>query len=102
MRLRKKLTVAVTVFFLVMSTGSAFALNDNTVFGDSGTDMAVDLVVARPAGIAATAVGCVFFAAALPFTVWSKKRISKAGRSLVVNPGKYAFVRPLGDFQTTD
>ncbi len=57
----------------------------------------VDLVVVRPFSIVGTAVGCGAFVVALPFTVWSKERISKAGNALVVTPGKFAFVRPLGE-----
>jgi hypothetical protein len=51
----------------------------------------------RPFSIISTALGCGAFVAALPFTVWSKERMAKVGKALVVNPGKFAFVRPLGE-----
>ncbi|NLC71417.1 MAG: hypothetical protein GX751_08685 [Desulfuromonadaceae bacterium] len=102
MQLKKNIIIAAAALFLMMSSSSAFAWEKNAVFGDPGTDMVVDLAVARPVGIAATAVGCVFWVASLPFTVWSKERLNKAGKNLVVTPGKYAFVRPLGDFQSVE
>ncbi len=58
--------------------------------------MAVDLLVLKPLGFVSTVVGCGIFTLALPFTVWSKERISEAGKQFVVEPGKYTFVRPLG------
>ncbi len=102
MRCKGKIIIAAAAMFLVMNVASAFAWEKNSVFGDSGTDMGGDFAVTRPVGIAATAVGCVFWVASLPFTVWSKERFNKAGKNLVVTPGKYTFVRPLGDFQTAE
>ena len=61
--------------------------------------MAVDLVIIRPLAIVATAMGCTLFAASLPFTVWTGERIKRAGKLFVVDPGYYAFVRPLGEFE---
>lgn len=58
--------------------------------------MAADLLMLKPLGLVSTAVGCVLFTVALPFTVWSKERISQAGKRFVVDPGAYTFVRPLG------
>jgi len=60
--------------------------------------MAADLIAVRPLAIASTIIGCTLFVAALPFTVWSGERIERAGRLLVIDPGYYTFVRPLGEF----
>ena len=54
-----------------------------------------DLLIARPLLIAATAVGAVLFVVALPFTA-AGGGIGDAGKALVVDPGKAAFVRCLG------
>jgi len=54
-----------------------------------------DLLIARPLLIAATAVGAVVFVVALPFTAMGGG-IGDAGKALVVDPGKAAFVRCLG------
>lgn len=54
-----------------------------------------DLLIARPLLIGATAVGAVAFVVALPFAA-TGGGIGAAGKALVVEPGKAAFVRCLG------
>ncbi|WP_263143746.1 multidrug transporter [Pseudomonas sp. RIT-PI-AD] len=54
-----------------------------------------DLLIARPLLIAATAVGTVAFVVSLPFTALGGN-VKAAGKALVVDPGKEAFVRCLG------
>lgn len=54
-----------------------------------------DLIIARPLLIGATAIGAVAFVVSLPFTLASGG-VKDAGRALVVEPGKEAFVRCLG------
>jgi hypothetical protein len=57
--------------------------------------MVGDLLIARPLLIAATVVGAGLFVVALPFTAMGGG-IGSAGKALVVDPGKEAFVRCLG------
>lgn len=57
--------------------------------------MVADAVIARPLLIAATLVGAGLFVVTLPFTVLSGG-VDRAGKALVVEPGKAAFVRCLG------
>ncbi len=57
--------------------------------------MMADLFIARPLLIAATVVGAAVFVVALPFTA-AGGNVGKAGKALVVDPGKAAFVRCLG------
>lgn len=54
-----------------------------------------DLVIARPLLIAATVVGAGVFVVSLPFTALGGN-VGAAGKALVVDPGKAAFVRCLG------
>ena len=54
-----------------------------------------DLVVARPSGVAMTAVGTATFVASLPFTA-AGGNVKEAGEQLVVGPAKETFVRCLG------
>jgi ribose/xylose/arabinose/galactoside ABC-type transport system permease subunit len=54
-----------------------------------------DLLVARPLLIAATVVGAGVFVVSLPFTALGGN-VGAAGKALVVDPGKAAFVRCLG------
>lgn len=71
--------------------------DDHTLTGDRGTDMAVDVVIARPAGVIATAIGSVLWVVALPFTLPTGSA-GDAARELVIAPAQYTFKRPLGDF----
>ncbi len=54
-----------------------------------------DLLIARPLLIGATAIGAVAFVVSLPFTA-AGGNVGEAGKALVVEPGKAAFVRCLG------
>ncbi|MGH8352953.1 MAG: multidrug transporter [Pseudomonas sp.] len=54
-----------------------------------------DLLIARPFLIAATAIGAVAFVISLPFSALGGN-VGEAGKALVVEPGKEAFVRCLG------
>lgn len=81
--------------FILLNTGAFAQTNQKTPEAEV---MAADLLVLKPLGFLTTTLGCVLFTAALPFTVWSKERISKAGKKFVVEPGAYTFVRPLGEF----
>jgi hypothetical protein len=57
--------------------------------------MVADLLIARPLLIAATVIGAGVFVVALPFAA-TGGGIGDAGKALVVEPGKAAFVRCLG------
>ena len=57
--------------------------------------MVGDLLIARPLLIAATAIGAGVFVVTLPFSAGGGN-IGEAGKALVVEPGKAAFVRCLG------
>jgi hypothetical protein len=93
--------ILVIVFASTTVTLPAYAqdANQNLYEDFPGEAMAVDLVVIRPLGIVSTTIGCVLFAASLPFTVWTEERIKRAAKYFVLEPGRYAFVRPLGEFQ---
>jgi hypothetical protein len=57
--------------------------------------MASDAALGRPLGLAATILGTTLFVVTLPFTVPSGS-VSEAGHGLVVVPGGWTFVRPMG------
>lgn len=61
--------------------------------------MVGDLLIARPLLIGATVLGAAAFVVALPFTA-TGGGIGRAGKALVVDPGKAAFVRCLGCTRT--
>lgn len=61
--------------------------------------MGLDLLLVRPLGLVSTVAGTGVFILSLPFT-WLGGNVDDAARVLVADPGKYTFVRPLGDFET--
>jgi hypothetical protein len=73
----------------------------NTVSGNKTTDMAVDVLVIRPLGLATTAVGTVLTIIALPFTIPSGS-VRESAEMMIVNPAEYTFKRPLGEFETRE
>lgn len=89
-------SVALLVFLSVIPQFAA-AQQDDSVSGDRGTDMLVDVVVMRPLGLVATVVGTVLTVVALPFTIPSGS-VESSARELIVKPAEYTFKRPLGDF----
>lgn len=66
-----------------------------TVEAPKGYAMVGDLVIARPLLIGATAIGAAAFIVSLPFTALGGN-VGEAAQSLVVEPGREAFVRCLG------
>ena len=63
----------------------------------SGGEMMFDLVVVRPVGIVATAVGCIVFVVSSPFSALGGN-IDTANEKLIKDPAAFTFKRPLGDF----
>ena len=98
---KKKALVIIMATLLVVIGMITPALAEDPRSHISGAGMAFDFVVLRPLGIAATAAGCGFFIATLPFTLWSGERIKQSGHGFVVEPAYYTFVRPLGELGST-
>jgi hypothetical protein len=62
-----------------------------------GGAMIYDLVVLRPVGIVATAAGSVAWLISLPFSALGDN-VDQATDKLIKTPGKFTFVRPIGEF----
>lgn len=58
--------------------------------------MAFDLVLVRPLGLAATAVGAGLFLLNLPFSAFESNAPAEPFKVLVVRPAEFTFSRPLG------
>jgi len=58
--------------------------------------MLADAFMVRPFMLVGTVVGAVTYVVTLPFSLLGGNA-GEAGRSLVVDPAKYTFVRPLGE-----
>jgi hypothetical protein len=63
----------------------------------SGAAMLVDGIIVRPLGIVATLIGGVVFVVTIPFSALGGN-VGEAGQSLVVDPARMTFKRPLGEF----
>ena len=63
---------------------------------EKGGYMIGDLVVMRPLGIIATAVGSIAYVISLPFSLAGGNE-EEARQKLVIEPAKYTFTRPLGE-----
>ncbi len=65
--------------------------------GPSAGGKFADLIFIRPVAIVATVLGVFFYSVTLPFTYLGGNS-EEAYQKLAVEPAKYAFTRPLGDF----
>jgi hypothetical protein len=97
----RRLAAGVLALALVAMPLWATAGQEGSISGDKATDMVVDVVVARPLGLAATVIGTVLTVVALPFTIPSGS-VETSARELIVRPAEYTFKRPLGDFSDSD
>ncbi|MES1924521.1 hypothetical protein [Salinisphaera sp. T31B1] len=96
--LRRALIVLVAALGLGLANPAA-AIDDYANPGPpSAAAMTVDLALVRPFSLAATAVGTGVFLVSLPFSLLGMNT-GEAGNRLVVEPARYTFTRPLGDFQ---
>lgn len=103
----------ILVAMLALSLG--FAMSGNAAAGILGYDMeggergfkesppsepsasvvAADALIARPIGLGVTLAGTAVFVVILPFSI-SSGSTREAAQGLIVKPGGYTFVRPLG------
>ena len=98
------LSLVAVLVILPMATGFAEEADTKDMKSVSVSDdepsagaMAADLVLARPLGIASTALGCVVFVASLPFSL-PGGNTKAAFKATVVKPAAFTFKRPLGEF----
>jgi hypothetical protein len=66
---------------------------------DQDMEITMDVLIVRPAGLAAIVVCAAVFIVALPIAV-SSGSVGTTAQALMVSPCKYTFVRPIGDFST--
>jgi diacylglycerol kinase len=87
---KKALIIIATVLFAFTATLSFAADNqDQAMIGD--------ILILRPLGLLATAVGAIVQGIGLPVSLLGGNA-KEAGDALVVAPAKFTFVRPVGDF----
>jgi hypothetical protein len=93
--MKMQLTTALCILVL-LSPGVARAQATND---DGPLAAAADVVLVRPACLAATAIGSALFVVALPFAALSKS-VKRTADTLVGKPARATFTRPVGDFTT--
>lgn len=89
----KKMIIAALMVTLISSSMPALA-DDGA---NDAAAMVADVFIGRPLGIAATVVGTAIFIVALPFAALSGS-VKPVARTLVAEPFKFTFTRPVGDF----
>jgi hypothetical protein len=87
----KKLIVTMLIAISIFVT-SAPAFADEQDF-----DATMDILLVRPASLAATVVGAAVFIVSLPFSIPSQS-VGATARTLVAEPFNYTFTRPIGEF----
>jgi hypothetical protein len=90
----KTMVLVLIACFLLFNTAPALADFDEAFLAVG------DLVLARPGGLVALAIGSAAFIVALPFAATSGS-IKQAADTLVMGPFNFTFTRPVGDFQRT-
>lgn len=99
----KRMTIIVLVVALVtgsfdLNACAADYIDERRV--DAG-QMTADLFFVRPLGVVSTLLGVTVFVGSLPFSLLGRN-VGEAGYKLVVEPVKFTFVRPIGDFNSID
>lgn len=84
------LLTAVMLAFAAMPAGAATMQEE-----PSSTAIIFDVLITRPLGIVATAVGAAVFVVGLPFTIPTRS-VGLAADKLVVDPLAFTFRRPVG------
>ncbi len=93
----RRLSAGLLGLALALMSFRAAADDPNTVSGDKGTDMLVDVVIMRPLGVATMLIGTALTVVALPFTIPTGS-VGESAREMIVKPAEFTFKRPLGEF----
>ena len=87
----KKIVVLILAVSFVFASVPAFAGTENDA------DVIGDILFARPLGLAGIVAGTGLFIIAWPFAALTHS-VDQTAKTLVGNPVKYTFARPVGDF----
>jgi len=91
-----KRTVAFLLAAVILSLASVPAEAATMEEEPSSTAIVFDVLITRPLGIVATAVGAAVFIVGLPFTIPTRS-VGIAAEKLVADPLKFTFRRPVGE-----
>ncbi len=85
--------IVVTLFVAI-----ALIAASGPAFGSDELNIPVDVLVIRPATLVGTVLGTALFVVALPFSIPSGS-VKTTAKTLIVEPFKFTFTRPLGEFE---
>jgi len=99
---KRTLVLVMVASLLTIPFGSTVMAQEYFESADpDGAAMIFDLCVVRPVGIVATAIGTVAFVISWPFSALGNNS-DVASQKLVKEPAAYTFVRPLGEFGSSN
>lgn len=98
---RKLLMVGIFLFMIFCSAhaerDSSYSHSNREILS-SGEKMVLDAVVLRPVGLVTTVAGSAIYVVSLPFSLLGGNE-AEVRESLVYEPARYTFKRPLGDIE---
>lgn len=95
---KQSIIFVLTVSLVLLPFASAVLAQDQAAQEDiSAEAMVADLVIVRPLGIVSLVLGSAFYVVSLPFSALGGNA-GQAAQKMVVEPAKFTFKRPLGDF----
>jgi len=99
---RRKLLMVGIFLFMIISTvhaerDSSYSHSNREILS-SGEKMVLDAVVLRPVGLVTTVAGSAVYVVSLPFSLLGGNE-PEVRESLVYEPARYTFKRPLGDIE---
>ena len=96
--IKRFMAFLIAVSLLVTASGSvALAQSPAQEESVKAGKMVADVLLVRPLSLASTVLGTAAFAVALPFSILGGN-VKESARKLVLEPAKFTFARPLGDF----
>ncbi|MFQ5560601.1 MAG: hypothetical protein ACE5FU_08465 [Nitrospinota bacterium] len=99
MSFQKSMSVLAAFLLLTVVTGSTVLADDGETRMDiKGEDILVDFFVVRPISMAGSALLTSVFVLSLPFSILGGNT-GPVFKKLVLEPGRFAFRRPLGEFK---
>ena len=93
--MKTKLLTALCALTLLGTSTSAFADEDKSL------NVVTDVGLVRPSCLIVTVAGTALFVAILPIAAVSRS-VKKTALTLVTNPAKATFTRPVGDFSSLE
>ena len=94
--MKKMISATFIVVILIVTSVPALAKD-----GAGAPDMIADVLIVRPVGLVTMVIGGAAYVVTLPFAITSGS-VKPVGRTLLADPFKFTFERPLGDFSAME